>query len=280
MANNILFLTSYLSRQLISFAKQSAREGFDVFVAAPIGKNIKYLPDNRFIRIRRLGGRIFGAKKIRNFDGPAICFDACAERFAKRHRIPALGFLDNVGIDLTVWSPDAISGNRQTMLLEQYNIAPHQKMILVMDPTDRDIRSLVLAIQGLERHDFILGIYGKTTRKTARRMSKRIKNIPQIIYLGNEQDLPSLMRASFAIIYLSDRKSFYKLAAIAMGRTTAFGAGDPKPNIAIKNNLPDVLHKILTMPAKVREKFESENIKRAKNYALEKNIKALKNMIK
>jgi hypothetical protein len=278
--DRLLFLTSFLSRQLIAFSKQMGREGFRVAIAAPTGENLQYLPNNQFIRLRRIGGLMFGAKKLKNFNGKIIAFDKRAEQFARRARLNAIIFEDNVGIDLSVWNPKAISGNRQTMILSQYNIAPHQKMLLVIEPTEKDIKSLVLAIQGLERDDYIIALYGKTTRRTARRLSRRIKNIPQIIYLGNEQDLPSLMRSSFAIIFISDRKSFYKLAAIAMGRATAFGGGDIKPNITIKNNLPEVLRKILAMPAAVREKFEGENLRRAENYALEKNVKALKNMIR
>jgi hypothetical protein len=255
------------------------RDGFDIFIGAPENENLQYFSDRRFIRLRRIGRRLFGAGRVRNFPGKIVCFDESAAAFAKKARLAAAVFLDNVGIDLSVWNPGAISGNRQTMLLAQYNIQPHQKMLLTMDFSEKDIRCLIQAIQELGRDDYIIALYGKVTRRTARRISRRIENIPEIIYLGNEQDLPSLMRASFAVISLSDKSSFYKIAACAMGRVTAWRQGDVKPNVPLKNGVAGALEKILGAPARVREKFEDENIRRARNYGFEKNMAKLKGMI-
>ena len=275
----ILFLTSRLSRQLIAFAKQMGREKIHVIIAAPANENCQYLPERQFIRLVKFGGRLFGASKVRGVAGKAVCFDKQSAAFAKKAGVAAAYFQGNVGIDLSVWSPEAISGNRQTMLLSQYNIQPHQKMLLAVDPTEKEIKALTLAIQGLERSDYIIALYGRMTRGTAKRVSRKIAAAARIIYLGKEQDLPTLMRASFAILSLSEKESFYKIAAIAMGRTTAWKQSEIKPNIVIKDNLPSVLEKILDLPVDSREKFESENVRRAQNYSFEKNIKKLKELL-
>jgi hypothetical protein len=256
-----------------------AREGFDVFIGAPSNENLQYFSDRRFIRLRRMGGRLFGARKVRNFPGKIVCFDESAAAFAKKARLGAAAFLENVGIDLSVWNPGAISGNRQTMLLAQYNIQPHQKMLLTMDFSEKDIKCLIQAIEELGRDDYIIALYGKISRRAARRISRKIERIPEIMYLGNEQDLPSLMRASFAIISLSEKSSFYKIAANAMGRMTAWRQGDVKPNILLKNGVAEALRKILGAPARQREKFEDENIRRAQNYGFEKNMRKLRGLM-
>ncbi|MDR3208502.1 MAG: hypothetical protein LBT45_01490 [Rickettsiales bacterium] len=278
--NNLLFLTSHLSRQLIAFSKQMTRGGCDVFIGAPANENLQYFSARHFIRLRKIGRCLLGAKKIKNFQGKIVCFDGPAAAFAKKARRQAAEFLENIGIDLSVWNPKAISGNRQTMLLAQYNIQPHQKMLLAMDFPEKDIKSLIQTIQELGRDDYIIALYGKITHRTARRISRKIENVPQIIYVGKEQDLPSLMRASFAIISLSNKSSFYKIAANAMGRMTAWRQSDIKPNILLKNGVSDVLQKILETPSKQREKFENENIRRAQNYSFEKNMNKLKAMIR
>jgi hypothetical protein len=256
-----------------------SREGFDIFIGAPSNENLQYFSARRFVRLRKIGRRLLGARKVRNFPGQIVCFDESAAAFAKKARLRAASFFDNVGIDLAVWNPGAISGNRQTMLLAQYNIQPHQKMLLTMDFSEKDIKCLIQAIQDLGRDDYIIALYGKIARRSARRISRKIERIPEIMYLGNEQDLPSLMRASFAIISLSEKSSFYKIAACAMGRMTAWKQGDVKPSIPLKNGVAEALEKILRAPARVREKFEGENIRRAENYSFEKNMAKLRGMI-
>jgi hypothetical protein len=276
----LLFITGYLSRQLITLQKQMSRLGYNVFVAAPKNKNLMYLQASRYVRLRAIGGLVVGASRIRNFDGKMICFDRQSERFAKRAKIGAARFPDAIGIDLSVWNPDAISGNRQTMLLSQYNIAPHQKLLLVMDPNEKNMKQLIPAVQALDRDDFIIALYGDLSKRAARRISRKISRVPRIVYLGVEQDLPSLMRSSFAVVSLSEKNSFYKIAAIAMGRATAWKNCGIKPNIAIRNSLASALEKILGMPAKTRADFEKKNLALARTFGLDKNIAKIKSMMK
>jgi hypothetical protein len=252
------------------------REGFEITIAAPMNENFQYLPVRRFIRLYKVFGRLFGFGRIRHFDGVVVAFDKAAERMVSGEK-RAIVFADYFGLDLSVWNPSAISGNRQTMLLSAYNIPAASKMILVLEPSDKDVRALLAAIRGLKQNDLIIGLYGRMTKIAARRISRRIADSNhQIIYLGREQDLPTLMRASFAIISLSARNSFFKAAALAMGRTTAFPPCDIKPNIVIKNNLVEVLEKIMDIPVRVRQEFEAGNIKRAANYDLSKVVSKLK----
>jgi len=274
--SKILFLAGYLSRRLIVLARQMTRGGTPVFIAAPKNKNLKYLPENQYVRIRRIGRRLLGARKIREFGGPVVYFDLESERMVFRENITAAGFKGLIGIDLNVWHPMAVSGNRQTTLLTQYNIAPHHKMLLATDPGERSARDLVLAIKGLDRNDYIIALYGKIGKRVARRLAQTGK----VIFLGAEQDLPSLIRSAFAVISLSAEPSFYKIAAVAMGRVTAWQKSNINPNVLIKDDLTDAIEQILDMPLKQRAAFEKENLALAKSFDIEKNIAKIIGMTK
>jgi hypothetical protein len=276
----LLFLTSYLSRPLITLARKMGRDGFDVFIAAPANGNLQYFGTDRFIRLIKIR-RLFGVNKIRGFDGAVIAFDGCAAALARRAGTRAGRFSGNIGIDLSIWNPGAISGNRQTMMLNRYNVQPHQKMILATDPSEKDVRALILAIQGSEHRDFIIALYGGTSRRVARRIGRRLRDAPQIIYLGAEQDLPTLMRASFAVINLSPHHLFYKIASLATGRAGAWRAGSAvQPNVLIRDGFVDAIDSLLSMTAKTREKFESENLRRAAQFDINKSAEKLKSMLK
>lgn len=277
MKKEMLFITSYLSRQLIILAKKFARDGVKIVIAAPENDSAQYF-DGEFVRLTHLFGRLFGAKKIRG-RGPAVCFDKPAARFAERAGIRAAGFPGSVGIDLSVWNPEAVSGNRQTMLLSKYNIAPHQKMILATEPNEKDIRSLILGLQGSERDDFVIALYGALTKRQARRISARLEFEPRVIYLGREQDLPTLMRASFAIMSFADGKRFYKIAALAMGRMAAWRKSGIAPNVAVKDDFAAAAFDLLDMPARERERFEKENVGRAKEFDMDKVVAKLKKLV-
>lgn len=273
----ILFVTSHLSRQLIALMKYMIRDGLDITIAAPKNENFQYLPNKQFIRLSKLGGILFGNKATRHFDGAIVTFDKAAERMMGAHDNIANFSSMDIGLDLNIWNPKATSGNRQTMLLSKYNIPATSKMLLAVLVTDKDVRDLNLAIQNLDRHDFIIGLYGKMTKGMAHKISRKIANSRQIIYLGNEQDLPTLIRASFAVISLSGKDSFYKIASMAMGRATAWPTGNMKPNIIIRNNLAETLEKILSLPVGTREGFELDNVKRATHYDLSKTALKIKN---
>jgi hypothetical protein len=255
------------------------RMGFSAFIAAPKNDNSQYLPDGHFVRLRSFGDRLFGANKLRGFDGKTVALDKQTAALAKKAGLPAIKFYDRIGIDLSVWNPKAISGKRQTMLMALYNIPPASRLVLVIEPSEKDVRHLIQWVEKSNQNNFIIALYGKMTKRTAKRINRRLDGINGIIYLGNEQDLPTLMRASFAVMSMSARNDFYKIAALAMGRPAAFPAGEIKPNIPVRGNPAAALEKILDMTAKSREMLEAENIVRAREYSLEKNIDKLKKLI-
>jgi len=106
----ILFITSLLSRRIIALAKRMQRDGYGIYVAAPANENLQYLPQNQFVRLRKFFGRLSGQSRVKNFNGRIICFDKGAEKFAKNLGQHAVSFFDDIGIDLSVWSPKATSG--------------------------------------------------------------------------------------------------------------------------------------------------------------------------
>jgi len=265
----VLFITENISREIIQFAKVLDKCGARVTIAGPENENAQYITNGYFIPLRKIFGRLFGAKKLLGFKH-AVVFDDASVKLAKRANLKKIQFREKVGVDLSIWSPKAISGNRQTMILSEYNILPHQKLILVVGPTEKDIAGLVQATTAINKDDYIVAIYGNLKSRAAVRASRKIRGHPHVMYIGRTNDLPSIMRASFAVLSFSENDDFHKTAAIAMGRTTAWRGQGPKPNIFIAGgDYSDTLKKILSLGKEARERFEEENLARAPSFGCE-----------
>jgi len=277
--NNIIFVSSYLSRQMIKLAKKMSGEGYAVQIAAPENENMKYAPPLRMIKLRKFWKFLFGLKKVAKIKGKIVALDALADNALAQRKIKHLFFDSPLGIDLSTWNPAKASGNKQTNLLAEYGVHPHHKMLLVLSPDERDIRRLILAIQGSERNDFVLGIYGTYSPSASIRISRRIRQEPRIVYLGTEQDLPNLLRASFAVISLSDEPSFYKLSALAMGRPAAWNGSGIKSNMEITGDLAETIHNLLDLTEHQRGKYELANLKAVQFFDINQNISELKSLL-
>jgi hypothetical protein len=255
------------------------KKGVRVTIAGPVNDNVQYITDGYFIQLGKFFGRLFGVKKLSGFKY-AVVFDDASLKIAKRANLKKIQFREKVGVDLSIWSPKAISGNRQTMILSEYNILPHQKLILVVEPTEKDIAGLVQATTVMNKDDYIIAIYGNFKSRAAKRANRKIKGHPHIMYIGRTNDLPSLMRASFAVISFSEKDDFYKRAAIAMGRTTAWRGQGPKPNIVINSgDYEGALKKILGLGRDTRERFEEDNLLRAGDFGCDEQIEKIMNLL-
>ena len=276
---NLLFITENITREIIQLTKILDKRGVKVTIAGPINDNVQYITDGYFIQLGKLFGRLFGAKKLSSFKY-AVVFDDASLKMANRANLKKIQFREKVGVDLSIWSPKAISGNRQTMILSEYNILPHQKLILVVGPTEKDIAGLVQATTAINKDDYIIAIYGNMKSRAAIRASRRIRRHPHIMYIGRTNDLPSIMRASFVVISFSEKDDFHKMAAIAMGRTTAWRGQGPKPNILIASgDYAYTLKKILSLGRDTRERFEEENLARAGDFGCEDQIERIMNLL-
>lgn len=271
----LLFITSKLTRRIVQLAKQMDRCGADVTIAAPMGKSVPFIVQDKYIRLRKFFGHLYGLGKSHGFKH-SVVFDEAATKLANRRNLKKIQFKEEVGIDLSVWTPQAISGNRQTMLLSQYNVLPHQKLILAIEPCEKDISALITAAEKIDRDDYIIAIYGRLRVYARKRANRRIAQARNIMYIGIDNDLPSIMRASFAIMDFSNKTTFFKSAAIAMGRTTAWKGKDPKPNIEIDgSDYTGALRKILSMSIDTRERFEQANLDRAHEFGFDKQIEKI-----
>ncbi|MDR2770023.1 MAG: hypothetical protein LBB08_01075 [Rickettsiales bacterium] len=275
MKEQTLLLASYLSRQLTTLQKRLAREGCRAAIAAPGSENAQYA-QGPLLRLHKIFGRLTGVGKIRGFSH-IIAFDQVAENFAKRAHVPYFRFTGDIGIDLSVWNPSAVSGNRQIQLLSEYNIAPHQRMILAFGVDERNIKALMTAVEDLG-DDFIIALYGEFKRGRARRINRRIEENHKIVYLGATADLPSLLRASYAAISLSEADSFFKTAAAAMGRTTSWRGAGPKPSVPM-NTVGGALAKLLDMGVAQKEEMEEENVRRAQARSMEKSAAKIQEIL-
>jgi len=277
---NLLFITENISREIIQLAKLLDKRGVRVTIAGLKNENIQYITDEHFIRLHKMFGRLLGVGKLSGFKY-AVPFDEASTNIARRANLKKIPFKDKVGIDLSIWSPKAISGNRQTMILQEYNILPHQRLILVVGATEKDISGLVQATTTLDKKDYIIAIYGTLKNRAAIRASRKIRRHSNIMYIGRTNDLPTIMRASFAIVSFSEKDEFHKTAAIAMGRTTAWRGMGARPNIEIDGgDYAATLKKILSITMDARERFEDENLARAVNFGCGRQIEKIMNTIR
>ena len=276
---NLLFITENITREIIQFSKILDKRGVRVTIAGPYNENVQYITDGYFIQLGKFFGRLLGVRRLSGFKY-AVVFDDASVKLAKRAKLKKIQFREKVGVDLSIWSPKAISGNRQTMILSEYNILPHQKLILVIEPTEKDIAGLVQATTVTSKDDYIIAIHGTLRNRAAIRVSRKIRGHPHIMYIGRTNDLPSIMRASFAVISFSEKDDFYKAAAIAMGRTTAWKGQGPKPNIIIASgDYAGALKKILSLGRDMRERFEEENLARAGDFGCDSQVEKVMNLL-
>ena len=187
----------------------------------------------------------------------------------------------NIGIDLKIYNPGSVSILRQTQFLNSYNIAPHQKLITVISPLGVCLDNLISAAAKMQRDDFIIALFGSAHRKYAQKLIKMVKEshaFGKIIFIGPESDLPSLLRASFAVLSLDRHSERLLKSAVAMARPTiwqnnGFGIA---PNITLNDTgehaITSAISTALDMPNAERDVIEKKNLAAAKAFSIEKTV--------
>lgn len=283
--NNILIITSDLSRGLISLSRELTKRGFCTTIAAPKSKNEIYLLNENIIHLTsiKIFGKIilFKTKKLKHFIEQTNPIIHCIDNPASRLDFPRkINFTPNIGLDLKIWNPTSVSALRQTQFLAEYNIAHHQKLISIISPLGYGLGQLLDAVKSMNRDDFIIALIGR-----ARNFRKMIKQIAQngvdnkIVLVGDVSDMPTLLRAGFANVSLGNQTDRTLQFALAMGRPCVWDKSntDIKPNINLATldsaAIAKSLNSVLDMNAEKRIAAEKSNITAAKKFSIENSIK-------
>ncbi len=281
----ILIVTSELSRGLISLTRELEKRKLKLAVAAPRSGNEIYLMTEKFIRLPHL--RIFGktflfkSSELKHFISNKNPIIHCVDGNAFKLNLPnQIYFEPSFGLDLKIWNPGSVSALRQTQFLTEYNIAPHQKLISVISPLGEGLSEILNALKQIDRDDFIIALTGRTGR-THKIMKQIVQSgvSDKIILAGQVSDMPTLLRASFANLSLTNHSDRMLKFAAAMGRPTIWNKSETeiKPNINLGNLSADAIARALSnaldMDFDKRSAAEKSNIAIAKKFSIENSVK-------
>jgi len=206
---------------------------------------------------------------------------------ATKYKLNVTGHVSEFGIDLSIFNPGAVAPLLQNRVLDELNIAPHQKLITVISPVGFNIDVLIEALNLLRNDDIAIALYGNVGNVGNVSVNKLVRVIEKsghhITYIGGDQDIVSTLRSSYAVLSLGKADPVLLMAACAMGRPTVWGTND----YAIDSNihvasplradaLAAALDNVLNLSPSARAKIEKENILYAKKFDIHNVIKKLK----
>ncbi|MDR1360869.1 MAG: hypothetical protein LBJ18_00985 [Rickettsiales bacterium] len=274
----LLFITSNATRGLYLFGRQLQKLGFEITIAAPAGSQHFWLWGD-FIPLRKVFKFLFSTRKFKVATGTKIfALDNAAARFATRAKLKFSEAELNFGLDPVVWNPNAATIAAQQRILKEFGIAPHQKLISVISPLGASLDELISAVISLPRNDFVIALTGSAAPRRAKKILKKIADsgaADRIICTGDIRDMPSFLRASFAIFSLGEHQEQLLKSAVSMGRPTVWAENDYdiKPNIILKDDLIKTLNTALDLPGDKLEAFQKANLSAAKGFSIEKTVK-------
>ncbi len=279
MVKSFLFISTNPSRGLYLLGRELHKLGFSVTVAAPKRDNLKYWLWGDFIRLRSVG-KFFLHRKFNLPRGTKVfAFDDMAANIAKRAGLRFKKIKTEIGLDLKIWAPGAVTAAGQNRILNEFGIAPYQKMITVISPLGFELDKLLYAVSKLKRDDFVVALVGKESRFNARKILNKISKSPareRIICTGEVQDLATFLRVSGAILSLGNHSPRLLQCAVAMARPTVWGKESPvRPNIELGPDLEKSIEQALDLKVAEIEKIEVENIKNARNFSVENTVKLI-----
>lgn len=146
------------------------------------------------------------------------------------------------GLNLDIFNPSGVPARRQTDILEKYNIPHDKRMIVCASPAVASLPHIIAAVKNMTRQDFIVAMLGNTSRSAARKMLRDVAGSApgKILFIGEETDIPSLLKAAFATISITNHE--HLAASIAMGTPTIAANTEFAPELAanfkIKPNHP------------------------------------------
>jgi glycosyltransferase involved in cell wall biosynthesis len=125
------------------------------------------------------------------------------------------------GLNLDIFNPEAIPARRQTDILSKYNIPHDRKMIVCSSPVALSLPLITAAARLINRDDFIIAMLGNAARMRAGKMmrSAEEKDVRgKVIFIGDEPDIPSLMKSAYATVSTEEHE--HLAASIAIGTPT------------------------------------------------------------
>jgi len=286
-----LFITSKLSRGLITLATTMQRRGIPVFVASPARAAETVRLRIKHLRIRRL--RIF--KKVflfstenframtRHENLKIYVTDQPALDLARARKLPFEDIAPEFGVDLSVFNPESVATLLQSRFLSGFNIAPHQKLVTIISPPGINLETLFRAMKIVDSPDLVVALFGVNSKSMAARLTRQIeKSGRHIVCTSPEFDAATVLRSSYAILSLGDADPALMISAIAVGRPAIWqdSPGGIEPNIVLDSvnsaeSVADALNTVLDLPSMERAKIERLNVAAAKKFDVEKAIKKL-----
>lgn len=260
------------------------KEGSDVIIAAPDSEYAQIVPGFMRISAVRMFGkiRLLSSAKLRkvlkNEKNVIVAFDGPSETMLKRLKIGFKSASNDIGVNLSIYSPANVSPGLQNQFLDNLNIVEHQKMLTVISQLGVNIDVLLAALRRIDRDDFIIALHGKGSRMQAGRIMRNIRKNGcegKILFLGKTTDMATLLRASFAIVSLNLSDSTPLREAIAMGRPCIWpeSEGFVLPNLIFYQNDPDnlarAIENCLNMQPAARTRIENQNLRAAENFSMD-----------
>ncbi|MDR1207580.1 MAG: hypothetical protein LBK26_04170 [Rickettsiales bacterium] len=290
---SFLFVTSNVSRGLATLATSLQKSGFSAAIASPVSNGIVRrlrVPHVEIYKIKIFGREfLIPSRKFREFlkSGPhAIhAIDMPAAKLAARMKLKASSKPIDFGLDLALFSPNSIAVLRITRFLSEYNIAPHQKMIVVISQMGASLNALLDAMKRIDDPDLVIAIYGFSGVRHARKIMSQTKASGQefrTIYIKNDADLPTVMRSTYAVMSIGPADRDLLMAAVAQGRPTIW----PDNEFGIRANIrppvnptaDDIRHalvRVLAMSGSERAAIEKKNLDAAKKFSIEHTVKQM-----
>ncbi|MCL1902404.1 MAG: hypothetical protein FWG18_02115 [Alphaproteobacteria bacterium] len=289
-SKSFLFITYRVTRGLAALGAALQKSGHNVAIASasPIGiTRTLRVPHIRIRRLKLFGRRfLIPSDPLRNFlksQTPAIfAVDDAANLLCRRMKLETCDKPIEFGLDLNLFSPKCVSVSRIAAFLQEYNIAPHQKMITVISPLGRGIDTLLAAMRLISDPSLVVAFYGFAKPAKAKKIISKIQESGQVwrtVYIGEDADLPTVMRSSFATISCAEHDRDMLMAAVALARPTIWpnnihgiNANISLLDDATAEDIADALNHALSLSQSKREAIEKENVIRAKEFAIEKSI--------
>ncbi|MCL2369211.1 MAG: hypothetical protein FWC83_00880 [Alphaproteobacteria bacterium] len=288
-----LFITSELSRSVVALATAMQKDNINVAIASPATDSEISKLRIKHIKIKKSG--LFGKTKLHTgtefndfirTDAPDVyVLDLPSINLATKQKIDIVGHVPMPGIDLSVYSPASVAPLLQNRILDELNIAPHQRLITVISPLGFNLDILIGALDLLQNKDVAIALYGDAKHLSKQKLVRMIeKSGHHITYIGADKDIASTLRSSYAVLGLGNMDPVLLMAAVAMGRPTVWPNNEYNihPNASLGNmfssqSLAAALGEILGLSETARTKIERENIATAQNFDVQKVIKLITN---
>lgn len=289
----ILFITSKLSRGLVTLAAALQKRGIEAVIASPAGHG-----EAERLRTRHIG--IFRIRMFRKiFLIPSVGLREFISRARPRVHVadhPALGLAKRMkldfndsplefGVDLSVFNPGSVAPTLQSRFLSEFNIAPHQKLVTVISPLGWGLGALLRALPLVPSEDIVIALYGSADRIRAAGIIRQIARAQQkhrITFIGPDTDMATILRSSYAVMSLARHDPSLLKSAIATGRPAIWPDNEfgVNPNIMLDDanlaeSIAGALNMISSLSVSERSRIEKLNIAAAQKFDIEKTTKQL-----